>query len=180
MGSISRRMSVIPASDTSFPGSVSLMGHIPRSPFVSTYNGSTRPSSQFLSYTEEALPLSPLLDPAEFGVAAQPEPYSPRATSMRSPEERERIVGPRSSSHFSTLPVPLGGAKRATGDSGVPRSSPPPVYSSVAGFDTEDENVQLGCEDEEERHHREDVEVLSNESMWLSHFALRMLTPDSK
>ncbi|KAI0725111.1 hypothetical protein C8Q72DRAFT_889146 [Fomitopsis betulina] len=217
MGDISRRTSVIPAGDSSFPDSVSINGQMPRSPFTGSY-GSMGPSSPSLSYTEGSLPLPPLPNPAEFGVVAQ-EPYSPRASSMRSPEERDRLMGPRGS-RFSTLPAlskprpPPGGrdsqiyavgrppsldlqrpqddfstsiaralgdsfafesregtvgAERASGGSGeVPHSSPPPVYSFIARFDTEEGDVQLAYEDEGVRHHREDRKVkfegLSNEN----------------
>ena len=238
LGDVSRRTSVImpmPTGDTSYADSASLSGQMPRSPFAGTFGSQLPPGSpymtagaQSLSYIDGSPPAPPPPDPAEFGVVTSQEPYGPRASSMRSPEERERLMGPRSS-RFSTVPAlggprpPPGagpgardsqiyggyrppsldvqrpqddfstsiaqalgdkfafeggeggagagasgaGAKRESGSSRrMSHSSPPPVYSSIAGHDAEDD-VQLAYvshpEDEversPERRHREDRKV---------------------
>lgn len=123
LGDVSRRTSVImpmPTGDTSFADSVSLNSTMPRSPFAGAFGSQHPPSSpymapnaQSLSYLEGSAPPPPPPDPAEFGVVAPQEPYAPRASSMRSPEERERLMGPRGS-RFSTVPA-LGGPRPPPG-----------------------------------------------------------------
>ncbi|KZT71189.1 hypothetical protein DAEQUDRAFT_688159 [Daedalea quercina L-15889] len=136
MGDVSRRTSVImpvQMGDASLADTLSINGQMPRSPLTGGY-GSQIPSSnpymaqggQSLSYIDNAPP--PPADSVEFGVLPQ-EPYSPRASSMRSPEERDRLMGPRSS-RFSTVPA-LGGPRPPPGarDSQIyaaPREDRPP------------------------------------------------------
>ncbi|TFY52727.1 hypothetical protein EVJ58_g9852, partial [Rhodofomes roseus] len=115
MGDVSRRTSMVltmPAGETNLSDTASTNGQMPRSPLAGGYGGSglpLAPSSPFMAPSRQSLSYVDNINPAaEFGILAQ-EPHSPRVSSMRSPEERDRLMGPRGS-RFSTLPA-LGGPR---------------------------------------------------------------------
>ncbi|KAH9918048.1 Eisosome component PIL1-domain-containing protein [Fomitopsis serialis] len=118
-GDTSRRTSVVmpaPTGDASLSDTASTNGQMPRSPLAGGYGALSlapsspfmAPSNQSLSYVDIAAPMPPPADTGEFGALPQ-EPYSPRMSSMRSPEDRDRLTGARVS-RFSTVPA-LGGPR---------------------------------------------------------------------